>query len=578
MRANTFNVNDVPTLKSAINMANINAQDDIIEMANGIYTLTARDSFLNGLPQLGADGGHKLTIHGNGATIQRVPAIDDSAHRFRIFEIKSGANVTLTELTLNNGNLASGTVAHGGAIYNNGDEVSNATLTIANCTITNCSGDYGGAIYNDGSGSPSSATLIISNSTFSGNFGSQYGGAIWNDGSFGSTSLNVSNSTFTQNSANLDTGAIQHDAFSGIATGSITNCTFDHNSAGRNGGAIYIDGEDGSAMLSVINCTFSQNTASTSGGGIYNTTGVDGGVAVTQIANTIFKTGVNGANIVNAGGTVTSLGHNLSNDNGSGFLTGAGDQISVDPMLNAAGLQNNGGPSLTIALLGTSTAINAGNDANAPGRDQRYYARSGVSDIGAFEFGGMLAPISAGSDKMHGAAGVFGIDLPLTGPAGVECRSGGVGGNHQLVIPFATPVTISGASVTSGVGSVGSTSVSGSQVTVNLTGVTNAQQIVVGLSGVNDGVHTNNASVAMRVLLGDTNGNGAVNASDVSQTKSQLGQLITNLNFRTDVNVSGSITASDVSLVKSQIGTSAAVDEMESGLVRDFDRATKPAR
>lgn len=177
--------------------------------ASGTYTLTARDSFLNGLPQIGPDGGHKLTIHGNGATIQRIPAIDDSAHKFRIFEINSGANFTLSGLTMTNGNPGA---FHGGAIYNNG-ETANATLTIINCTITGSSGDYGGAIFNDGeSGSAAfGATLTIINSTISGNTGTQYGGGIWNDGSFGSTILNVSNSTFSQNSATLDTGAIQHD-------------------------------------------------------------------------------------------------------------------------------------------------------------------------------------------------------------------------------------------------------------------------------------------------------------------------------------------------------------------------------
>src|SRR3954451_7039997 len=139
--ATVFNIvnGDVAAFKLAITTANGNGQDDTIELAaSGVYTLTARDSFLNGLPQLGADGGHKLIIHGNGATIQRVPAIDDSAHRFRIFETRSGANVTLTALTLTNGNLSGAmTFAHGGAIYNNRDETSNATLTIANCTIIN---------------------------------------------------------------------------------------------------------------------------------------------------------------------------------------------------------------------------------------------------------------------------------------------------------------------------------------------------------------------------------------------------------------------------------------------------------
>ena len=55
--------------------------------------------------------------------------------------------------------------------------------------------------------------------------------------------------------------------------------------------------------------------------------------------------------------------------------------------------------------------------------------------------------------------------------------------------------------------------------------------------------------------MGDTNGNGVVNASDVSQTKSQSGQAVTSSNFRTDVAVNGTINASDIALVKSRSGT-----------------------
>src|SRR5204863_303013 len=40
--------------------------------------------------------------------------------------------------------------------------------------------------------------------------------------------------------------------------------------------------------------------------------------------------------------------------------------------------------------LANSPAIDAGNDANAPPRDQRGYLRNGTSDIGAFEFNGII--------------------------------------------------------------------------------------------------------------------------------------------------------------------------------------------
>ncbi len=60
----------------------------------------------------------------------------------------------------------------------------------------------------------------------------------------------------------------------------------------------------------------------------------------------------------------------------------------------------------------------------------------------------------------------------------------------------------------------------------------------------------------MRVLVGDTTGNGVVNASDVSQTKAESGHMVTNANARTDVTANGTINASDVSLVKSKSGAS----------------------
>jgi hypothetical protein len=93
---------------------------------------------------------------------------------------------------------------------------------------------------------------------------------------------------------------------------------------------------------------------------------------------------------------------------------------------------------------------------------------------------------------------------------------------------------------------------------VNLTGVSNAQVITVSLTNVNDSAGNSSASVptSMGVLVGDTTGNGTVNASDVGQTKANSGQTVDASNFRTDVTVSGSINAADVGLVKSNAGMS----------------------
>ncbi len=170
--------------------------------------------------------------------------------------------------------------------------------------------------------------------------------------------------------------------------------------------------------------------------------------------------------------------------------------------------------------------------------------------------GGAPTPTSVVSRKVHGAAGPFDINLPQSGPVGIECRTGGVNLDYQVVVTFASPVTASGASVTAGTGSVSSATGSGtSTLTVNLTGVTNIQVITVTLNGVSGGAGSGNIAISMGVLVGDTNANAAVNAGDTSQTKGRSGQMTDATNFRSDVNTDGTINAGDTSAVKSRSGT-----------------------
>ena len=172
---------------------------------------------------------------------------------------------------------------------------------------------------------------------------------------------------------------------------------------------------------------------------------------------------------------------------------------------------------------------------------------------------GMVTAVGAVSRKTHDGAGDWDIDLPLTGNAGIECRrTPGDPSSHRIVVTFATAVTVNGtpqASVTSGTGSVSNVTVNGSQVIVDLTGVTNAQTLTVQLNSVSDGTNTNDVPIRMSVLLGDSTGNGSVNASDISQAKAQSGQAVSSGNFRTDVNANGSINSSDISIIKAQSGT-----------------------
>src|SRR4029077_18866664 len=111
-----------------------------------------------------------------------------------------------------------------------------------------------------------------------------------------------------------------------------------------------------------------------------------------SIGDSVLNAGNMGGNIYNDGGTVISRGYNLSSDDGGGSLDGAGDQITTNPMLGP--LANNGGPTLTHALLPSSPAIDTGDpsftppplyDPRGPG-----YARvvNGRIDKGSFEVQG----------------------------------------------------------------------------------------------------------------------------------------------------------------------------------------------
>lgn len=261
-------------------------------------------------------------------------------------------------------------------------------------------------------------------------------------------------------------------------------------------------------------------------------------------------------------------GHSITNVNltfddnatsslGTGTITG-GTYRPTD--LNPTGDQDAFPPPAPPHPFGTTMSIFHGESPNGIWKLfvlHEYTSGSGVINGGwSITVGTQLAPpLSAVSRKVHGTAGPFDVSLPITGNPGVECRTGGSSGDFQIVITFADPVTFTSASVSSGTGSVSSSAVSGNQVTINLTGVINAQQIAITLSGVNDGRNIGTVTVPMAVLAGDTTGDGVVSSSDIAQTKSQAGQAVGPNNFRLDVTANGIIGASDLAFVKSKLGT-----------------------
>jgi hypothetical protein len=255
-----------------------------------------------------------------------VLAIDANAAS-DVFHVTSFGPVTISDLTIRNGQNN-----FGGGILNG----SGGTVTIINTTVSGNAAPFGGGIYNSG-------TLSIVNSTVSGNMAGSEGAGVYN-----ASTLTITNTTFSSNAAR-----------------------------GEGGGCI------NGGMLLITNTTLSGNSATDVGGGVYN-------IGTLHIANTVLKRGDSGANISNAnGGTVMSLGYNVSSDDGSGFLTGPGDQINTDPLLGP--LQNNGGRTFTHALLPGSPAVDAGDSAFTPPPyyDQRgagfWRVRNSRIDVGSFE-------------------------------------------------------------------------------------------------------------------------------------------------------------------------------------------------
>src|ERR1019366_4854903 len=96
--------------------------------------------------------------------------------------------------------------------------------------------------------------------------------------------------------------------------------------------------------------------------------------------------------------------------------TPAGGDSYTDPKLGP--LADNGGPTLTMALLPGSPAIDAGNTSLAPATDQRGFSRPAglAADIRAFEYGSVMSPVAVSR------SGATGLSIVATGNAGRSCR------------------------------------------------------------------------------------------------------------------------------------------------------------
>lgn len=249
-----------------------------------------------------------------------------------------------------------------------------AVVTISGVTIENGSAMMGGGIMDFASNLTLNDSAIVGNAAATSN-----GGGIF---AFDQATLTLNRTTVSGNTAGAPGGGIASYQFSTVT---LINSTVSGNTSANGGGGIVSD----NSTLTVINSTIASNTATVSGGGVVNSNG-------TLVLKNTLLAGNNGGNCVLTGGTATSDGYNLSDDGScTAFLTSATDLNSTAAGLDTKGLQNNGGPTSTIALLATSPAVDGVpvasctlTDGVTPvSTDQRGVARpqGPACDIGAFE-------------------------------------------------------------------------------------------------------------------------------------------------------------------------------------------------
>jgi len=383
------------TLRGAIMEANLWPGDDTITFSPGLpypvaFALTRigdDDTALNGDLDITSD----LAIQGPGTG----QIIIDGNGMDRILHVISGS-VLITGLNIQNGHARIG-----GGIYNSG------VLVVTHSTISNnrgesATGGYGGGIYNSG-------TLTVTHSIISGNHSvvgsgmyvagptqldwsavqSNYilnggvGSGLWNE-----NALTISNSTVSGNQG----GGIVNRAGAQLWA---WNSTIDGNTDPGDGGGIYNQGE-----VNLYNVTISHNVAdydddsAGNGGGVFNANG-----AVLNTRNTLLAVNYRGLSplLNDCSGEIwsdhsrfTSVPVSCSIVGPSSFTT---DENGIGP------LADNGGPTLTVALLPGSDAIDAAdplqgcvNMNSLLMTDQRGAARvAGVRcDVGAYEFGALL--------------------------------------------------------------------------------------------------------------------------------------------------------------------------------------------
>jgi CSLREA domain-containing protein len=405
------------TLREAIEAANTNTAVDDCRPGSPIFQdiITFRlDGTILLQDALVITQGVEIRGNGQNNTILDGAETAIPGHLIYANWIEGNPNVNLTHLTIQNAHSSSGpggaissgalvslTLDHvtlrlnsgwnGGGLYTTGD------VTIRHSQFLSNTAGSGGALYISFDG-----TASIEQSVFQGNSSQGNGGALY----VGEGTALIAHSTFSHNrgESNLSDGGALYVNSSAVT---ITHSAIFNNYSGGSGGGLRL--ADSQATIS--NSTISGNSSAAHGGGLKveinstlevrnSTIAANAPVGIVLAGSTaVFQDVIIGENEGQNyrtlhEGTIQSLGHNLVDFNGYDFYSCQLDQptdIATEEGLfirTLGPLQDNGGPTLTYALMPGSTAVDAGSCSSLHvADDQRGIARpqGAACDIGAFE-------------------------------------------------------------------------------------------------------------------------------------------------------------------------------------------------
>lgn len=352
------------SLRAAIQQSNSNSGANTILLPAGEYTFSRAGRSENAALTGDLDITDELVLHGAGANVTVVNA----AGLDRVFEIRTSALVTLSGITLKNGNP--GNSAGGGISINSGANLTLEAVTIQDNQVGASAG--GGGIYNLG-------TMLVSDSAILNNQAGMNGGGLYQ---WGASSL-----------------------------GTFLNSTFSGNQTAASGGGIFVES---SAQVFLRNVTVTLNVADSD-----NLNGGDGGGLNKNAATLTLQNSIVAANVDNShdiyehgladcAGTYLSNGYNLISDQalpygsstpGCSLLNGTADSLGgqwlmTNYLVFYAGLgplQLNGGttPSHSPIASGSGFTVDRGSPDEAG---------SGGSSCELLDQRGQPRPLDGGTD------------------------------------------------------------------------------------------------------------------------------------------------------------------------------------